>query len=283
MSPAAFARRPRLRLAALLAPPLTWIGVVYLGALAVLFISAFWRFDTFSGLIVKDWGLDNFRRLWEDDANRRIVLHTTRMAATVTVVDIVLAFPIAYYAARVAAPRSRATLLALVVIPLWSSYLVRAYAWKTIFAKGGVLDWLVPGSAGLSYSETALTIVFCYLWLPFVILPIYAALERVPAALVEASQDLGAHGTQTFRRVVLPLALPGVAAGSIFSFSLTLGDYIAPGMVGGGKQQFIGNVIARNFGVASDVPFGAAFAFVPLAIITAYLLLIRRTGAFEAL
>ena len=280
---AALRRRPRLRLALLAGPPTLWIGVIYLGALGVLAVSAFWKLDTNTGKIVHEWTLENFRELWSDPANRRIVVHTVRIAATVAVVDTVLALPIAYYAARIASARQRALVLTLVVIPLWSSYLVRAYAWKTIFASGGVLDWMLRGSAHLSYSDTAVTITFCYLWLPFVILPVFASLERVPASLLEASGDLGARGGHTFRRVVLPLAVPGIAAGSIFSFSLTLGDYIAPSLVGGGKTQFIGDVIARNFGVAQNIPFGAAFTFVPVVVIALYLFAVSRTGAFEAL
>ncbi|HJP64699.1 MAG TPA: ABC transporter permease [Actinomycetota bacterium] len=277
-------RRGGLKLFLLLLPPLGWMVVVYLGALTLLFLSAFWRLDPFTSLIQRDWGLQNFRTLIEESVYRTIALRTLEIAAAVTITDIVLAFPLAYYAARMATRRMKAVLLVAVILPLWSSYLVRVFAWKVILQGNGFLDWLLA-KAGLDLtvgnSQWALWLVFCYLWLPFVILPIYAALERVPDSYLEASSDLGATGWTTFRRVIWPLAFPGVVAGSIFSFSLTLGDYIAPTLVG--NTRFIGNVVYESVGVSGNVPFAAAYALVPVAIMAIYLVLARRLGAFEAL
>jgi putative spermidine/putrescine transport system permease protein len=282
---AALHRRPKLKLAVLLAPPLLWIGVIYLGSLGLLFASSLWRFDDLTGKVVRDWGFTNFRTIWDFDVYHTVAFRTVEFAAAVTLIDIVLAFPLAYYAARIAGPRSRTVVLLLIVMPLWSSYLVRAFAWRTILANNGVLDWATSklglGTAGIGYSNTAVLIVFCYLWLPFVILPIYTALERIPSSYLEASQDLGARSFMTFRRIVLPLAKPGIIAGSIFSFSLTLGDYIAPALVG--KTQFIGTIVKDNVGVAGNVPLAAAYAIVPVVIMAVYLTFARRMGAFEAL
>jgi putative spermidine/putrescine transport system permease protein len=259
--------------------------VVYLATLVLLFLSAFWRLDPFSGLIERSWGLQNFRTLLHESVYRIIALRTVGIAAAVTVADIALAFPLAYYAARIARPRARSVMLLAVVLPLWSSYLVRVYAWRVILSGGGFLSWLLAkaglGTLQVGYSAWAVWIVFCYLWLPFVVLPIYAALERIPSSFLEASSDLGAHGWHTFRRVIWPLAFPGIVAGSIFSFSLTLGDYIAPDLVG--NTKFIGNVVYANVGVANNVPFAAAYALVPVAIMAAYLVVARRLRAFEAL
>jgi putative spermidine/putrescine transport system permease protein len=278
-------RRSGLKLLLLLLPPLGWMVVVYLGALTLLFLSAFWRLDPFTSLIQRQWGLQNFRTILHESVYRTIAIRTLGIAAAVTVTDIALAFPLAYYAARMATRRMKAALLVAVILPLWSSYLVRVFAWKLILQGNGFLDWLMDkaglGSLSVGNSQWGLWLVFCYLWLPFVIIPIYAALERVPDSYLEASSDLGAKGWTTFRRVIWPLAFPGVVAGSIFSFSLTLGDYIAPSLVG--NTRFIGNVVYESVGVAGNVPFAAAYALVPVAIMAVYLLLARRLGAFEAL
>jgi putative spermidine/putrescine transport system permease protein len=277
-------RRPRVQLSLLLAGPVGWLVVAYLGSLAVLFVAAFWRLDTFSGLIVHDVSLDNFRTLAEGKVYRDIVLRTAGIAAAVTVTDALLAFPIAYYMAKVARRRTRGLLVVSVLMPLWASYLVKVYAWRIILAEDGILNWALDpfGLSGPGFGLVATWIVFSYLWLPFMILPIYAGLERIPDSLLEASGDLGGRSGATFRRVVLPLALPAVVAGSIFTFSLTLGDYIAPQIVAGG-EQFIGNVVYTNVGVANNLPLAAAFATVPVVIMLVYLLLARRLGAFEAL
>ncbi len=280
-------RRPRLRLGLLLLPPLGWMLVVYLGALALLFATAFWRLDPLTSAIQRTWGLRNFRTLVSDSVYRVITLRTAGIAAAVTLTDIALAFPVAFYAAKLATPRSRAGILVAITLPLWSSYLVRVFAWKAILAGNGVADWTVRhvlhlGSLQIGGSNWAVWLTFCYLWLPFVILPIYASLERIPDSYLEASSDLGAKSGTTLRRVILPLAFPGVVAASIFSFSLTLGDYITPTLVG--NRLFIGNVVF-NFvsGTANQLPLGAAFALVPVVIMAAYLWGARRLGAFEAL
>ncbi|MDX6511809.1 MAG: putative spermidine/putrescine transport system permease protein [Gaiellaceae bacterium] len=283
---ALFWRRPWLRAVFLLLPPLGWLVLIYLAALAVLFISAFWTLDDFTGQIVHTWTLANFRALGDDPAYRNIALRTVGLAAAVTVTDAVLAFPFAYYMARVAPPRVRTLLFVLVLLPLWSSYLARIYAWRLILAQDGVLNWTLAKvglpDVGVAYSNWAVWIVFSYVWLPFMILPVYAALERIPDSYIEASRDLGARNRTTLRRVILPLALPGVVAGSIFTFSLTLGDYITPTLVG--NTQFIGNVVYRNvLGLTNNLPFAAAFATVPLAVMAVYLFVARRAGAFEAL
>ena len=260
-------RHPRVRLFLLLAPPAGWIGAVYLAALAVLLISAFWRLDPLSFSVVHRFGLTNFKLLWREAVFRKIAVRTIGISAAVTIADIALAFPLAYYAARLAGSRLKAAILLSVTLPLWSSYLVRIYAWR-------LMD--------ISFTNWAIWIAFTYLWLPFVFFPIYASLERIPDSFLEASSDMGAKWTTTLRRVILPLALPGIVAGSIFSFSLTLGDYITPTTVG--NTQFIGNVVYNNvLGVASNQPFGAAFALVPVAVMAIYLFAARRIGAFEAL
>jgi putative spermidine/putrescine transport system permease protein len=278
-------RRPRAKLALLLGPPAAWMLVVYIGALLLLFLSAFWRVDPFTSAIQRRWGLENFRTLLEKGTYRTIALRTMGIAAAVTIADVILAFPLAYYAAKLASSREKALLLVLIVLPLWSSYLIRVFAWKLILQGNGLLNWTFQkiGLGGLQIGSSywGIWLVFTYLWLPFVALPIYAALERVPHSYLEASSDLGARGFTTFRRVVWPLAFPGVVAGSIFSFSLTLGDYITPSLVG--KTVFIGNVVYGAVGVANNVPFAAAYALVPVAIMAGYLFLARRLGAFEAL
>jgi putative spermidine/putrescine transport system permease protein len=276
-------RHPRVQLASLLTAPVAWLVVAYLGALALLLVSAFWRLDPFTGNIVTDFTLDNFRTLLETDVYRTIALRTILTAALVTITDAALAFPIAYYMARVASPRVRGILLVSILLPLWSGYLVKVYAWRLILSEQGVLNWLLEplGLKGPGYGDVAVWLVMSYLWLPYMILPIYAGLERIPDSLLEASGDLGARAGTTFRRVILPLVLPAVIAGSIFTFSLTLGDYITPTLVSG--TQFIGTVVAANRGVAGNLPLAAAYAMVPIAVMIVYLLVARRAGAFEAL
>jgi len=276
-------RRPRLQLSLLLAGPIGWLVIAYLGSLAVLFLAAFWQLDTFSGKVVHSYGLQNFETLIREDVYRSIVLRTVLIAAAVTVTDALLAFPIAFYMAKVARRRARALLVILIVMPLWSSYLVKVYSWRIILAEDGILNWaLAPfGLHGPGFGNVATWLVFSYLWLPYMILPIYAGLERIPNSLLDASSDLGGGAWMTLRRVVLPLGLPGVVAGSIFTFSLTLGDYITPQIVS--STQFIGNVVYTNVGVANNLPLAAAFATVPVIIMILYLLGARRLGAFESL
>lgn len=279
-----FFRHRGARLGLTLGAPMLWFLVIYIGSLAVMFVSAFWSKDVFSGVIVRSWSFTNFQTLLDAPVYRTIVLRTLRLAGMVTITDIVLAFPLAYFAARLASNRVRNALLVAVVIPLWANYLVRVFAWKLILTPNGFLNWAASPfgfSLNLANSEWAIWLTFVYLWLPFTLLPIYGALERVPNSYLEASGDLGAKGWLTFRRVVLPLIVPGIVAGSIFSFSLTLGDYIVPSLVG--NTKFIGNVIYDSFGIADNVPFAAAYALVPVAIMAAYLLLAKRAGAFEAL
>jgi putative spermidine/putrescine transport system permease protein len=279
-------RRPWLRAVALLLPPLGWMVVFYLAALVVLFISAFWSIDAFTGKLTHAWTLSNFDTIIHEETYRKIAFRTIWMAAAVTVTDALIAFPFAYYMARIATPRMRTLLFVLVLLPLWSSYLARIYAWRLILNDDGALNWSL-GKLGLpeqgwAFTNTAMWIVFSYIWLPFMILPVYAALERIPDSYIEASRDLGARSWTTLRRVILPLALPGVVAGSIFTFSLTLGDYITPSLVG--NVDFIGNVIYRNvLGLTNNLPFAAAYATVPLVVMAIYLALAKRTGAFEAL
>jgi putative spermidine/putrescine transport system permease protein len=280
-------RRSWLKALAVLLPPTGAFLAVYVAALVALFISAFWTVDSFTGLTIHSWTLDNFRELWHGHTYHVVALRTILIAAAVTVTDAIIAFPFAYYMARVATPRLRAVLFVLVLLPLWASYLARVYAWQLILSSNGILNWslhkLGLGSSNLLYTNTAMWIVFSYIWLPFMILPVYAALERIPHSYIEASRDLGGRGARTLRSVILPLALPGVVAGSIFTFSLTLGDYITPVLVGGTSSQFIGNVVYDAVNQSSNLPFAAAFAVVPLAVMGAYLLIARRLGAFEAL
>jgi len=278
-------RRRWAQLVLLLTPPVGWFAIVYLGSLAVLLVSAFWYLDPATSAVRHDFSLRNFELLIESPVYRTVALRTVGVAALVTVVDMLIAFPIAYYMARLASRRVRSVLFILVLLPLWASYLVKVYAWRVLLADGGPLEWLfgVLGAPGLSpgSSGASMVVVFCYLWLPYMILPIYAGLERIPSSLLEASADLGGRGATTFRRIVLPLVLPALVAGSIFTFSLTLGDYITPKLVG--NTQFIGNVVYEAQGVANNVPFAAAFATVPILIMGVYLLGARRLGAFDAL
>ena len=280
-------RRPGLKGLALLSPPVLAFTLVYVAALAALFVSAFWTVDPFTSLTIHSWTADNFRELWNVATYHTVALRTVSIAAAVTVTDAAIAFPFAYYMARVASPRMRAVLFVLVLLPLWASYLARVYAWRLILNSSGLLNWTLHGlglpSAGIAYTNTAMWIVFSYIWLPFMILPVYAALERIPHSYIEASRDLGAKGFRTLRSVILPLALPGIVAGSIFTFSLTLGDYITPVLIGGASSQFIGNVVYDAVNQSSNLPFAAAFAVVPLLVMGIYLLIARRLGAFDAL
>lgn len=284
---AALWRRPAIGAGFLLAPPLAWFILIYLAALAALFISAFWTVDSFTGEIDRTWTLANFETIVSSDIYRRIAIRTIFMAAAVTITDIILAFPFAYFMVRLAGPRQRVVLFTLVLVPLWSSYLARVYAWRLIFANDGALNWVLRqlGFEGveIGYTNWAMWIVFSYIWLPFMIMPIYAAIERIPYSLFEASQDLGAKAWRTFFKVILPLALPGVIAGSIFTFSLTLGDYITPVLVGGPGSDFIGNVVYANVGIANNIPFAAAYASIPLVVMAAYLAFARRAGAFDVM
>lgn len=276
-------RHPRLRVSLLLAGPVGWLVIAYLGSLAVLLVSAFWQLDPFTGEIEKTPTLDNFQKIAEEPVYRTIALRTIAMAAAVTVSCALLAFPIAYTMARLVKPRTRNLLIVAILIPLWASYLVKVYAWRIMLAQDGVIDWLLSpfGIDGPGYSLTGTWLVFTYLWLPYMILPVYAGLERIPSSLLEASSDLGASSGRTFRKVVLPLVFPALVAGSIFTFSLTLGDYITPEVVS--STQFIGNVIYDNVGVANNLPFAAAYATVPIVVMIVYLLLAKRAGAFENL
>jgi putative spermidine/putrescine transport system permease protein len=276
--------RPGAQLRLLLAAPLLWLVLVYLGSLAVLLLNAFWTSDPFTGRVKPfDWSLGAFEQIIRNDVYRTIALRTVGMAILVTVTDALLAIPIAYYMARIASPRMRRLLVVAVLMPLWASYLVKIFAWRTIFLGNGFLSWMLApfGINGPGTDEIANSwVVFSYLWLPYMILPIYAGLERVPETLLEASADLGARAATTFRRVVLPLVFPSLVAGSIFTFSLTLGDYIVPSLVSDAK--FIGNVIYDNSALG-NFPIAAAYSIVPIVIMVVYLAIARRLGAFESL
>ncbi|MCW5730113.1 MAG: ABC transporter permease [Alphaproteobacteria bacterium] len=290
--------RPRLMLALLLTPPLLWLGVIYLGSLLALLAQSFFYIDEFSGQVVRELSLRTYAELLTEP-NLLVVARTVAMAAAVTLACALIAFPVAYYIVRYASVRLKALMYLGVMVPLWSSYIVRVYSWKLILAKEGVITWLaehlgalwlleailavpVLGGPSLSFSMFGTFIVFVYIWVPFMILPIVAALERVPRSLMEASADLGAAPIATFRRVILPLAFPGVVAGSIFTFSLTLGDYIIPKVIGT-SHPYIGTVVYAQQGVAGNVPLAAAFTVVPMIVMAVYLTIARRLGAFNAL
>jgi putative spermidine/putrescine transport system permease protein len=280
-------RRRWLKVVLLLIPPFGWMVVVYLAALAVLLATAFWQQDVLSGKIIHTFTTDNIQYIRNDPTIRKVTRDTVQMAVVVTITDILLAFPLAYYMVRIASRRTRALLLVGVLMPLWSSYLIKAYTWRLMTGDKGTINWAL-GQVGLgplhiAFTQTAMWLAFSYIWLPYMVLPIYAALERIPNSLIEASEDLGGRAWRTLRSVVLPLALPGIAAGSIFTFSLTLGDYIMVDLVGGNKTDFLGSVIYRYQGVANDLPLAAAVAIIPVVVITVYLLLVKRLGAFEAL
>lgn len=294
----AFWRRPGMLIFLLLLPPLIWLGIIYIGSLLALLLQSFFSIDEFSGLVRYEFTLKTYRELLAP-ANYDIIIRTVLMACAVSLAAATIAFPIAYYAARYAHGRIKALFYLAVMLPLWSSYLVKIYAWKLILAKEGIINWLVSGlglnflldallstpviggnSLSVSYMGTFL--VLLYVWLPFMILPVQAALERVPSNMLEASSDLGATAGQTFRMVILPLAMPGVIAGSIFTFSLTMGDYIVPQIIGS-SRRFIGQAVYAHQGTAGNIPLAAAFAVVPIVVMAFYLWMAKRQGAFDAL
>jgi putative spermidine/putrescine transport system permease protein len=276
-------KHPRTRLAALLFAPTAWLVIAYLGALAALLVTAFFTIDSFTGNVIYQFNLGNFQDLFTDPAYKNVVLRTMGIAIGVTLICSVLAIPMAIYMAKIAKPRNKKFLVALVLTPLWASYLVKIYAWRTMLEPGsGVIDWLL-GPLGIhspGFGGPAIIIGLSYLWLPYMILPIYAGLERLPNNLLDASSDLGAKNFYTFRSVVLPLIFPSIIAGSMFTFSLSLGDYITAQIIGG-KLQMLGNVVYQNFSI--NLPFAATIAAVPVAIMAFYLWLVRRTGALADL
>jgi len=274
-----FHGRPRLQVSALLAGPVGWLVIGYIGSLVVLLAASFWTLGELSGEVEQTFTLDNYEQIVTEPVYRSIAARTVLIAALVTVTDALLALPLAFYMAKVAGPRAKGMLVVAVLMPLWSAYLVKVYAWRTILSEEGALNWaLAPfGLDGPGYGNVAVWIVMSYIWLPYMVIPIYAGLERLPDSLLSASEDLGAHPGITFRRVILPLIFPAIVAGSIFTFSLTLGDYIAPQLVS--STQFIGTVVFAN--IANNLPLAAAFATVPIMVMVVYLLLARRLGAFE--
>ena len=276
-----FHRRRLLQVSGLLSGPLAWLVVGYIGSLIVLLVASFWSVSALTGEISQTFTFDNFNTIFTEPVYRTIAWRTVRVAALVTLTDAVLAFPIAFYMAKMASRRARATLVVGILMPLWSFYLVKVYAWRTMLSADGVINWALGplGLHGPGYGTTAVWLVMSYLWLPYMILPIFAGLERIPDSLLSASEDLGASPFTTFRRVILPLAFPAVVAGSIFTFSLTLGDYITPQLVS--NSQFIGNVVSTN--ITNNLPLASAFAVVPIMIMVIYLLVARAFGAFEHL
>ncbi|SDS57975.1 ABC transporter permease [Microterricola viridarii] len=279
-----FSRHPRLRLGFLIAAPLLWLGIVYVVALAALLVTAFWSVDSFTGEITQSWTLDNIITVLTGSLYQVVTLRTVGVALLVTVIDVLIALPIAFFMAKVAGPRMQRILVIAVLMPLWASYLVKAYAWRSVLSQDGILQWLLTpfGGSTPGYGLTATIITLSYLWLPYVILPIYAGLERVPDSLLEASGDLGGRTWMTLRLVTLPLIWPAIIAGSIFSFSLSLGDYLTVNIVGGANQM-LGNLVFTNVGAANNLPLAAAIALIPIAIIFGYLALVRRTGALDNL
>jgi putative spermidine/putrescine transport system permease protein len=280
----ALSSRPRTRLGLLLGAPLLWLGLVYIAALAALLITAFWTTDTFTGQVRTEWTLDNIITVLTGSLYHTVTLRTLGIAVLVTVVDIVIALPIAYFMAKVASPRLRYALVIAVLMPLWASYLVKAYAWRSVLSEGGIVDWALRpfGLEGPGYGLPAVIMTLAYLWLPYVILPNFAGLERVPDSLLEASGDLGAKAGRTFFQVVLPMLTPSIIAGAIFSFSLSLGDYITVNIVGG-ANQLLGNLVYTNIGTANNLPLAAAVALIPVVIMSVFLLAVRRTGALDNL
>src|SRR5262245_14190536 len=274
-----FHGRPRLQVGSLLAAPVGWLVIGYLGSLAILLIAAFWSVNPVSGELQKTLSFENFETLFDEPVYRTIVGRTVLIAALVTLTDAIVAFPIAFYMAKVASRRTKAILVVAVLVPLWSSYLVKVLSWRNMLSGGGLIDWVLEpfGLGGPGLGTTAVWLVMSYLWLPYMILPIFAGLERIPDSLISASEDLGAKPFTTFRRVILPLSFPAVVAGSIFTFALTLGDYITPRLVS--NNQFIGNVVFNN--ISNNLPFAAALALVPIVVMVGYLLVARKLGAFE--
>ncbi len=275
-----FHGRPRLQVGTLLAGPVGWLVIGYLGSLAVMLVASFWTLGELSGEIERSATLANFEQIAEEQVYRDVAQRTILIAALVTITDVLLAFPLAFYMAKVAGPRVKGLLVVAVMVPLWSAYLVKAYSWRTILSEGGPLNWALEplGFSGPGYGIVAVWLVMSYLWLPYMVIPIYAGLERIPDSVLNASEDLRARPTYTVRRVILPLAFPAVVAGSIFTFSLTLGDFIAPSLVGSG-DQFIGTVVYST--ITTNLPLAAAFACVPIVVMVIYLLGARRLGAFE--
>ena len=269
-----------LRLSLLLSAPLAWMVLVYVVALAALLITAFWSVDSLSSEIDRTWTLDNFRTLLENEVYRNVTVRTVVVALAVTVVDVAIALPIAFYMAKVASPRARRMLVVAVLTPLWASYLVKVFAWRVVLSEGGLAEWTGLGTPG--YGLTAVIIAQAYIWLPYVILPVFAALERVPDSLLEAAGDLGAPSRTVVRTIVMPLLVPGIVAGAIFSFSLTMGDYITVNIVGG-TSQMLGNLVFVNAGAANNLPLAAAIAMIPIVVMLVLLTAIRRTGALENL
>lgn len=276
--------KPRTRLALLLAAPLTWLVLVYVVALAALLVSALWTVDSFTGEINRGLTFDNLKEITTESLYRTVTLRTIGVAALVTVIDILIALPIAFYMAKLASKRMQRILVIAVLTPLWASYLVKAFAWRSVLSDGGIFQWAASriGLDTPGYGLTAVVITQAYIWLPYVILPIFAGLERVPNSLLDASGDLGASTWQTMRTIVLPLLTPAIIAGSIFSFSLTLGDYITVNIVGGANQM-LGNLVYTNVGAANNLPLAAAIALIPIVIMIGYLTAVRRTGALENL
>jgi len=276
-----FHSRPWLQVGSLLSGPLAWLVIGYLGSLLVLLVAAFWGVSALTGELVRTVSFDNFKTLIDTPVYRTVAWRTIRTAGLVTLTDALLAFPIAFYMAKVASRRGKAALVVAILMPLWSFYLVKVYAWRTMLSTGGIINWALGplGIHGPGYGTTAVWLVMSYLWLPYMILPIYAGLERIPDSLLSASEDLGASPLTTFRRVILPLSFPAVVAGSIFTFSLTLGDYITPQLVS--NSQFIGNVVYNN--ISNNLPLASAFACVPIVVMVIYLLIARRLGAFDHL
>ena len=277
-------RKTRLALGLVLSPPLLWLLLVYIASLAALLVTAFWTVNSFTGNIVFEFSFDNFAKILTQATYQAVTFRTVALAIGVTLIDVAIAVPLAYFMAKVVSPGWQRFLLVSVSLPLWASYLVKAYAWRSVLSEGGVLDWILNpfGIPSIGYGLEGTLITLSYLWLPFVVIPIYAAFSRVPNSLLEASSDLGAKGWRTFRSVALPLVVPGIIAGSIFSFSLTLGGYIAVKIVGGATQT-LGTLIYSNVGTANNLPLAAAIAFIPLVAIFAYLAAVRRTGALENL
>ena len=277
-------RHPRLRLGALLSGPMLWLVLAYLGSLASLLLTAVFKNGAKAGTVVRSFTLSNYTKLFTDSVYMRITIRTVGIALSVTAIDMVIALPIAFTIAKLASPRVRRTLVIAVTMPLWASYLVKAYAWQILVVDHGVIEWLTKPFGGLriGFGLNATILTLSYLWLPYMILPIYAGFERLPNSLLEAAGDLGAKAGFTFRTVVLPLVRPAIFAGSIFTFSLSLGDYITVGKVGG-TLQMIGNNVQANFGTAGNLPFAAAFSTVPVLVMLVYLTLVRFTGAFESL
>ena len=283
---AALWRRPWARATLLLTPPLAWFVVIYLAALVLLLITAFWTTNSFTNELVHAWNLQNFVQIFTTPAYLQVIGRTVGIAAGVTVVDGLIAFPFAYFMARVATRRTRTILYVAILLPLWASYLAKVYAWQLVFTRDGLLNWslgkVALGPLNLINTNWAVFIAFCYIWLPYMVIPVYAALDRIPGSMIEASQDLGGRTWRTTRSVILPLALPGIVAGSIFTFSLTLGDYITPQLLGGTNSVFIGSVAYTSF-LSNNIPLGAAMAMVPIVIMIAYLLGARALGAFREL